>query len=359
MKEERASNFTNQPFDPADTVQHWKHVFRDSLVLDDNYIIRSAGDVTQEITGFRENEIIGKSVDIFGSDLMNQLRHMLAPGFFSETWLPLITRGGATLRFGVSGFYSGLVTEVNGYIILQIRSVHELKKLMTLLRAKSAEIDSFIYAASHQIRGPIATLKGLIYLARNKPPAAELDFIHNEIENFAEVLDRRLNQLIKISGNFEAPDKNTVEMKGADLRKIALETADEYAGWQDRITVCHEATKDLTFNISEEKLASLFSSLFAFIFLLPGDAREVGIKTIGMRRHLMVCVRTTGVTINPLWKSALTGDQKNFSLFLNYPQLESCYQFYRTATSLSAIVTSEVLSEKCIDITLRIPDSAE
>jgi response regulator of citrate/malate metabolism len=80
----------------------------------------------------------------------------------------------------------------------------------------SAELDDFIYATSHSLRGPLATLKGLINLLK-LPGSFDKDFIVGKMAFYADRLDERLYKMIYLAESDKLLD---VEDDGASLQTI-------------------------------------------------------------------------------------------------------------------------------------------
>jgi response regulator of citrate/malate metabolism len=62
----------------------------------------------------------------------------------------------------------------------------------------AAELDDFIYATSHSLRGPLATLKGLINLLK-LPGTFDKEFIVGKMAFYADRLDERLYKMIYLA----------------------------------------------------------------------------------------------------------------------------------------------------------------
>jgi CheY-like chemotaxis protein len=62
----------------------------------------------------------------------------------------------------------------------------------------AAELDDFIYATSHSLRGPLATLKGLINLLK-LPGGFDKDFIVGKMAFYADRLDERLYKMMYLA----------------------------------------------------------------------------------------------------------------------------------------------------------------
>ncbi len=91
-----------------------------------------------------------------------------------------------------------LVRKTNGepnYVLGIIQNIHDLKKIQQDLAERNKELDTYVYRASHDLRGPISSLKGLVNLIRDNMLDPE------ELPRYIGMLEDRLNRLNAIMDN--------------------------------------------------------------------------------------------------------------------------------------------------------------
>ena len=122
----------------------------------------------------------------------------------------------------------GLISDINNKIILIVRRP-QLVSTTRYPENTKIEIDKFIYRAAHDLRGPLATIKGLIDLIKIRENNDELDRLIQLVDSHANVLDERLFQLGYMAQYFKeekiASDEiifHTIETR---LRKIIEKNA--------------------------------------------------------------------------------------------------------------------------------------
>jgi signal transduction histidine kinase len=176
-------------------------IFGDSIVLNTRFEIISISDSVLHLLNYQAHELISVSIGKLaqGYDIQASLTIDLQAGFFPEKEYELYTRSGHHLVVGISGFYLGLVSDINGYIIMKVKNLTEIKQVYEQLQYKTMELDHFLYRTSHDLRGPLATIKGLVNIAlmEAKDPARE--FYMNQIQHFANKLDDTLHNLLHIA----------------------------------------------------------------------------------------------------------------------------------------------------------------
>ena len=122
----------------------------------------------------------------------------------------------------------GLISDINNKIVLIVRKTQPTVANDNPENTK-IEIDKFIYRAAHDLRGPLATIKGLIDLIKIRENNDELDRLIQLVDSHANVLDERLFQLAYMAQYYKeekiANDEiifHTIETR---LRKIIEKNA--------------------------------------------------------------------------------------------------------------------------------------
>src|SRR5690606_13754315 len=132
------------------------------------------------------------------SNLRDDIEAASRSGYFRERTLILTGKSGSRHRLNVSGFHLGLVNELTGYILLKIARPDGTKVAVEELQKAAIEIDRFIYRTAHDLRGPLATIKGLIHLIRIRENDDDIDRFAILLEAHANLLDERLFQLVYV-----------------------------------------------------------------------------------------------------------------------------------------------------------------
>ena len=99
----------------------------------------------------------------------------------------------------------GVPTEISsrllpdGNIISIVRDITERKKTEEELMQKIREMDAFIYRASHDLRGPLASISGLAMIGKNELNNELADFYFNKIHDSINRLDSIIQELSDIA----------------------------------------------------------------------------------------------------------------------------------------------------------------
>lgn len=174
-------------------------VFTDAIVLTNTLKIRALSHSLLTLLKYSMDDLIDKEIGVLFQDPQAILRicEQLSAGAFRDLETRISCSGNRQVLVRVSGFHLNLITQIEGYIILKIQSLDDLEIAHGQLRQKTNELELLIYRASHDLRGPIATILGLINLARMRKDNAEVDMFFDLISIHAEKLDQHLKDLVK------------------------------------------------------------------------------------------------------------------------------------------------------------------
>jgi hypothetical protein len=82
-----------------------------------------------------------------------------------------------------------------------LENINEIESLNRRLEQKNTEFKEFIYRTSHDMRGPIATIKGLVEVAKMENRSPELNIYFDKINKVTDRLDTLLEHLRATFGN--------------------------------------------------------------------------------------------------------------------------------------------------------------
>jgi hypothetical protein len=96
-------------------------VFSESIIVNIDLRILAIGKRVEEIVGYSSAELNNCTLDIFQLGLENTIREKLAAGYFEDTDFTLLSKRKKEVTTDISGFYLGIFSDVNDYIILRLR----------------------------------------------------------------------------------------------------------------------------------------------------------------------------------------------------------------------------------------------
>ena len=333
-------------------------IFVDSMVVDQHFNIVVISQNVLEFLEFNVEEIKHKSLNYLtgNCDLVSIMKNELAQGYFEERKAFLFSKSNRKITVGISGFYLGLISDINGYIILRINNLDELEVINQRLQQKKAELDDFIYRTAHDLRGPLATIKGLINLLKMKENAGELERLLPMIDAHANKLDERLFQLVylakadlEVDAPSELVDFNMIE---TTLRRILEQNA-----FVDFLEFHYSAPTGKLIGVNEALLSSLLTNLLFHILSQPMSSLDsvVFFRIIKEDNLLKITVGTQGFTTNDLLSKTIRNDEFIYTDMVNYPQFLNFYAVQKIAWKLKARIRINFISSERQRITILVP----
>ncbi len=165
------------------------HIFLDSIITDTQYRITDVSASVLDLLNYDKKEIIGKHISFIFSEQNLDFTSLLNRGYFVHTEFLLKDKSGYKVDVFLSGYFLGLISDINGKIVIivkpRINVLDEKKKL----DKRIIELTELIYRSSHDIRGPLATIKGLVMAAKCEENFGDVMNYLDLIENVSEKLD--------------------------------------------------------------------------------------------------------------------------------------------------------------------------
>jgi len=299
-------------------------IFRDHIILDARFRFVSISQNILDAMSYTREELLGKSVKLFSknSNLEVELGTHLQPGYFADELIEFHRRDGAALLFSVSGFYLGLISDINGLIILKLINQDEISIENERLAGKTLEIDRFVYVAAHALRGPLATIRGLVNLAGNHASTDELKFIVNQLDQSASKLDEKIYQLIYFSESDKGFEVDSNPISATDL-SVHLKSVALSAMPGNISSIRCTATHDLE---NGEMIRSLFGNLISFFAQQQvSSSPEFSLDAHTRENAVEIVFNAKGFAHHTLLRQKMSIINCGYSEILNHPELLNFY----------------------------------
>jgi hypothetical protein len=302
-------------------------IFPDSVIVDNQLRFISVSQNILNVWGYSLSDIFKKPICILSheGDLSTTFQEKLKAGYFEETRINIKTKNGRVISYGISGFYLGLIADMNDMIILKFRNLDEINLIHKMLEAKTLELDTFVYLSSHALRGPLATIKGLVNLARHTTDAEEMSFLMQQIDTFSDRLDDKLHKLIFFAESDKGHEHSQDPITLHDICQNLANTVNE--GTVDHLVCFHCEVQDKTSSLENGELTlALLRNLVQFFAGQPKQ-KENSLKfdAIKNQHATEIIFRGTGFVIPSSLPVNLTTINAGYSEILNHPELINCY----------------------------------
>jgi signal transduction histidine kinase len=329
------------------------HVFSDSLILNSHFEVWGIGEEVAHDLGYSRAELRCQHISMLAHGLDTTLANHLANGFFPEQQVQLFTKQGEKLLVGLSGFQSGLFSDINGLIFLRFRNLEGLKSVYKKLDAKADELDQFIYQAAHDLRGPLATIKGLVNIIQAARNVDEEAYIVVQLERATKLLDEKLQKLAFLAeSGKETPsllgqlDMVFIESKLKEL--IRHHSYDIKFSVECRATD-HYKTNDLL-------LYSLLTNLFSFLVSHPAEpGSRLRLQILIDSFTSEILIQAHGFSLGEEARRILFDEINGYAELLKNPDLIYYYAAHKIVIKVRGSLNLKFLSSRAHEIVVSFP----
>lgn len=140
----------------------------------------------------------------------------------------------------------------------------------------NSELDKFVYSVSHQLRGPLASVMGLLNVAESKP--RNIDEIHTMMRRSLVKLDETLKEIIDYSNNARTEIGNA-EIDWKALINASIEKL-QYLQNAGKVKLnIDDSEAQFPFYSDPQRLSIIFSSIYSNCILYCANDKEPIITT--------------------------------------------------------------------------------
>ena len=220
------------------------------------------------LTGIKNADLIGLTIDEAFPDLMkteipeNYLKAALeGTSWFAEDFN--FDNGITAGVFQIYAFQAG-----HNRMAVMFLNITERKQIEAAIKQKNeelvkanAELDRFVYSASHDLRAPIASLLGLIGVARAEKDMEAIGTLLGMQERSLLRLDEFINDIVRYSRN----NRLEVEVAPIDFKSLIAEIF-EQLHFMDQFTIIERRINvlpDLTFSSDGKRISIILNNLIS------------------------------------------------------------------------------------------------
>jgi signal transduction histidine kinase len=334
-------------------------LFPDSVFLDLNFNIISACSHVQQELGFREDELAGKSIACIERRglLVKKLRQRLENGYFSDLEVDLNRKSGDTVRYTISGFHLGLISDMGEIIVLKLSNHQEAGILNQQLQLAKTQLDNFIYRTAHDIRGPLATIQGLVNLLKLRTDNSEIDRFIEMIDVHSKQLDERLHQLVYLAQAEDEPIEATHLVNFSELETHIRKVIEQNA-FLDFLELKFVPHTESVHGINEILLRKLLTNIILYILTLEKktEGTKIIVECNCNTSQLSVTIRSEGFAVDSIAKLGINeGTASMYTDLLQHSKLTHIFAAQKIAAKLKATVNIDFSSSECQQITVHCP----
>lgn len=324
-------------------------IFNSSVVVDAQQTIVAVHESVLKCLNYTSLELIGRNIiDIANDTFESRLKSLLLKSAFQNTPISFLNNSGKPVMFKVSGFHLGLVSDIDDLHVLQLTEISDVQD-------SSTPMDDFIYRAAHDLRGPLATIKGLVNLLNGRHLPDEFKEIVRLLHFQTEKMDQRLFELRYIAGIPREGSKASYEINFTKVETVLRDVIVKNSFLDDSIYFKFNAPQTFNGRCNEHLITSVSVHILEFILNFPVAALPAEIKFTFEERPLSLWIHVTfsGFNIDKESRDAMAGYKFLYSDLMSYPRLVNYFAARKIATELNG--TLEVSFGTNSSIILEIP----
>ena len=251
----------------------------------------------------QDKEVILKKIKVISSKLTLNER------LFSET-LSSGSRLVKDILLVINFFLTLLIIgSASIYYMLMInklrRSKQEIEETNKNLTIANKELDKFVYSASHDLRSPILSLKGLIEIMNTENDMTQ---IRNYLELMQESLDKQ-DQFIKDIIDYSKNKKTKTTLSKVNLSQIIEEAIiqNQYREEFKRINISKELNIDSIYS-DELKLKIIINNILTNAIKYSDTQKEspfITIKTYQDKDYIYISIEDNGIGVKKEYQNKI------------------------------------------------------
>lgn len=284
------------------------------------YVLDLVNPFVCEIWGKTEAEVLGKPVlealpeikDQGIMELLDQVRTTGIPYINNELPVEFIRNGKLETvycNFIYHPMYNS-AGEITGIIAVainvneQVQARHEMEALNKELLTTNADLDNFVYSASHDLKAPISNIEGLMQaLIRNLPPQ-----VHNEektqkliglIQGSIERFKKAVADLTQVS---KVQREETKDVAVINLAEVLAEILPDFESLitDSNATIETSFAEDVSIRFSAKNMRSILYNLISNSLKYRSPERKpmITIATSSESEYYILSVEDNGLGMN-------------------------------------------------------------
>jgi PAS domain S-box-containing protein len=199
-----------------------------TLICDTSNTIIEANSNFCELTGFSAGEYTGKVLKDLVDASSTESVLPLAETFSSlgkdtlETEVLINTAGKAKKYVLIKSQLMRTSSGVPSRILIQLVDLTNRNENAELLKKRSDELEKFVYSTSHDLRAPLRSIMGLLFIIQQETDQAAINTYLDMIRSSINRMDNFIKELVDISRNSRQP----IHKEEINLQEVVNEIFD-------------------------------------------------------------------------------------------------------------------------------------
>jgi nitrogen-specific signal transduction histidine kinase len=331
-------------------------IFIDSIILKNNFHIALISKSILDMLGFDMSELHGQSIHFLSENisLEKALEKELAQGFFDQMTISLKTKNNGPISFSISGFYLGLISDLNGYVVLTIREVNTVAGLRNKVEESQNELDEFIYRAAHDLRGPLASIRGLANVMKFERNNGEMAHLIDMLDKQAEKLDDRLFKLHYLADSCQS--EGTCDTMDFHVLESSLRATLEECMGVNYAYFHFSPSNECIMGIHGQLVTSMLNNILLYLVSLPkNQTTELVFSVLVHRIGIQFNINSRGFQSNHEIRQGVSKTGSVYSNMLTYSHLVNYYAAQKIARKINASIQVNFMRDEDQLISVFVP----
>lgn len=227
---------------------------------------------------------------------------ILVTGTVSDEYAVSCLRDGADdyiLKSNLSRLPSAIRSAVKRRQVERLKRVarHTLRRQNDELLKVNNELDNFVYSVSHNLRGPLASLMGLLNIAREEDKECKLAGILDMMGKTMFKLDETFREILDFARNA----RNEIQFGEISWSSIIQSSFGrlEYLNANNRVSIHIEVKTAIPFYSDENRIGMILTNLFSNAIMYRDKRKEarIDIEVRATDKSTFIVVRDNGIGI--------------------------------------------------------------
>jgi hypothetical protein len=319
----------------------------DSILVDKRFIIVAVSQNVLNMLDFRLEELKGKPLDYL-TDEGFKIESLRNPHFdFKRT--RLVGKTKQIFEVSLSGLCVDLTGD-SGYSLIKVKQEGNAEPL----ESKSGELDKFIYSTAHDLRGPLATMKGLINLLKVRKDNSEVDRFVHMLDAHANKLDERLFQLIYVANSGSScPEGENLDFGEIETRLRQTIEKNAFVDFLD----FHFQAPGPEVPVKPGLLLLFLNNILRYLLDLPMTSMDTQLffRILTDGNFLDVTIASRGFEAPATLRTVIEDKESLYMEMAHHPQVMHLHAAEKIAWQLQSAVTIQFLSTDKQRISAKIP----
>lgn len=193
---------------------------------------------------------------------------------------------------------AGLIMEKDRAVAENKKGIEELHNKNHELQKSNAEIDSFVYSTSHDLRAPLLSVAGLIDLTDSQIDEPNVKVYFGLMKESIYKLDDTIKEIIEYYRN----KKVDVSLADVNLAQLAREAFDNfrYMGDANKIDLFIDINESISFQSDAKRISVILNNLLSNAIKFRDPSKEhsfIAIRSFATDHKVTIVVEDNGVGI--------------------------------------------------------------